>query len=256
MKTYQLFGLKILLALTALTGLQGCRFGNHSETVVPMKSPSTYKSIEFFFTAPKTFTTRVILNSLSGPDMVIHTNSAASLASIPSSILSALTDPVYLAIPVSENSLPLFRDNRDTTSLYTQLDSAGNVSMDYIPSDGPFILWNNPNCLTNFEITQSGTFDRTKPGTIQYDNGTTAPVAGEMKLTYTFSRVIASVNGDNNCDDDLNYLASCYNNGSGCSAEELASSRALFDLYVRQTGVLNINDASKIKGLEYIVHYE
>jgi hypothetical protein len=250
-------GLNLAFSITALLlSLTGCRFGNHSESAVPLKSPEQYRSIELFFTAPKTFTTRVYLNSLGGPDMVVQSNSAAPLSSIPSSILNVLSNPVYLAIPVNPNVYPIFRDNQDTTSLATDIDAQGNIAFDYLPSNGPFALWSNPNCLTNFEIIQNGTLDRTRPGTIQYTDGTTAPVAGELNYNYTFSRIIESVNGTGNCDDDLNRLAFCYHNGTGCTADELAAGRSLFDLYVRQTGVLNIQDASKIKALEYIVHYE
>lgn len=250
-------GLKFAFSITLLSlSLSSCRFGNHSESAVPLKSPDLYRSIELFFTSPKTFTTRVYLNSLGGPDMVVQSNSAAPLSSIPSSILNVLTNPVYLAIPVNPNAYPIFRDHQDTTSLATDIDAQGNIAFDYLPPSGPFILWSNPNCLTNFEIIQNGTLDRSRPGTIQYTDGSTASVAGELNYTYTFSRIIESVNGTGNCDDDLNRLAFCYRNGAGCNADELGAGRALFDLYVRQTGVLNIQDASKIKALEYIVHYE
>jgi hypothetical protein len=244
------------LALTTLFILSGCRFGNHSENAIPLKNPSQYKSIEFFYTAPKTFTTRVYLNSLGGPDMVVHSNTSAPLSTIPSSILNALSNPVYLAVPNNPNQYPIFRDYRDSTSLVTDLDQSGNIAFDYIPGDGPYVLWNNPNCITNFQITQNGTLDRSQPGTIQYEDGTTAPVSGSMRLSYTFSRVIGSINGTTNCEDDLNRLALCYDNGTGCSADELSAARSLFDLYARQTGVLNIQDASRIKGLEYIIEYE
>jgi len=250
------FGLLATLTLTTTLGLNGCRFGNHTESAIPLKSPQQYRSIEFFYTAPKTFTTRVYLNSLGGPDMVVHSNPTAPLSTIPSSILNALSNPVYLAIPNNPKLFPIFRDYRDTTSLVTDLDDHGAIAFDYLPSDGPYVLWNNQNCVTNFEITQSGSLDRSTPGSIQYEDGTTAPVAGNMRLTYTFSRVIASINGTTNCDADLNRLATCYSNGTGCSADELSAARSLFDLYARQTGVLDIRDASKIKGLEYIVDYE
>jgi hypothetical protein len=245
-----------LLALTTLFILSGCRFGNHSENAIPLKNPSQYKSIEFFYTAPKTFTTRVYLNSLGGPDMVVHSNTAAPLSTIPSSILNALSNPVYLAVPNNPNQFPIFRDYRDSTSLVTDLDQNGNIVFDYIPDDGPYVLWNNPNCITNFQITQNGTLDRSQPGEIQYEDGTTAAVSGSMRLSYTFSRVIGSINGASNCDNDLNRLALCYDNGTGCSADELSAARSLFDLYARQTGVLDIQDASRIKGLEYIIEYE
>jgi hypothetical protein len=245
-----------LLALTTLFILSGCRFGNHSENAIPLKNPSQYKSIEFFYTTPKTFTTRVYLHSLGGPNMVVHSNTTAPLSSIPSSVLNALSNPVYLAVPVNPNNFPIFRDYRDTTSLVTDLDQNGNIAFDYIPSDGPYVLWNNPNCITSFEITQNGTLDRSQPGTIQYEDGTTATVSGSMRLSYTFSRVIGSINGTTNCNDDLNRLAFCYDNGTGCSADELSAARSLFDLYARQTGVLNIQDASSIKGLEYMIEYE
>jgi len=244
------------LTILLLTTISGCRFGNYSEPPKPLAKAADYQSIEMFFTTPKSFATRVVLNSLSGPDMVIQSNANAPMSSVPSSILNVMTDPVYFAVPSNPNSYPIFRDNRDTISLITETDSAGNIALDYIPSDGPYVLWDNPNCITNFQITQTGSFDRSNPGQVQYENGTIAKVAGNVSMTYTFTRVIDSINGTSNCDADLTRLATCYNDGTGCSSEELSASRSLFDLFVRQTGVLKIEDAAKIKGLEYIVHYE
>jgi hypothetical protein len=246
----------LLISATLLTAFTGCRFGNYSEPPKPLSRESDFRSIELFFTNIKNFTTKVALNSLNGPDMVLQSNSNAPLSSVPTSILNVMTNPVYFAVPTNSNLFPIFRDNRDTISLTTQLDSSGNISLHYIPSDGPFIFWDNPNCITNFEINQTGILDRSNPSQIQYENGTVVPVAGNVSMTYTFTRVIDSINGTSNCDDDLSRLANCYENGTGCSSEELSASRSLFDLYIRQTGVLKIEDATKIKALEYIVQYE
>ncbi len=249
--------LRLIVVFTALlTASFGCRFGNYSEPPKPLARENDYQSIELFFTNVKNFTTKVALNSLDGPDRVIQSNTNAPLSSIPSSILNVMTDPVYFAVPSNPKYLPIFRDYRDTTSLTTQLDSSGNISLHYIPSDGPFIFWDNPNCITTFEINQTGTLDRSNPGQIQYENGTIVTVAGNVSMTYSFTRIIESINGSTNCDNDLSRLASCYENGAGCSSEELSASRSLFDLYIRQTGVLNIQDATKIKALEYVVQYE
>ncbi len=238
------------LVLISTSFLSGCRFGNYADQAKPLKSQSSY-NVEFFFTSPKQFETRVYLNALSGPNAVINTNNKASLSSIPSTILNVFSDPVYLAVPKDPSLSPVFRDYTDTYGFDTTLDSNGNIARDYIPTEGPFVLWSNPNCLTQYEITHEGTLDRTKPGSITYSDGTKAPVAGSMALTYTFSRII-----DGDCSEDLTRLASCYNDGTGCTANELSSARSLFDLYIKQTGVLKIEDAAKIKALEYIVHYE
>lgn len=239
--------------------LSGCRFGNHSESAKPIVNPSIYQSIEFFFTKPKSFQTKVILNSIGGPDMVVHSNTNAPLSYIPASVLNVMTDPVYFATYKDPSRYPIFRDYRDSVSLPTLLDAEGNISFQY-PNENTEpttrVLLSNPNCLTQWEVLESGGFDRSKPGQIQYEDGTLAPVAGNVSLTYTFSQVIVSVDGDNNCDADLTYLANCYKDGAGCSADDLYDARSLFDLYVKQTGVLNIDDAAKLKAMEYIIHYE
>lgn len=239
-----------------LIGVSGCRFGNYADEAKPIKNPDYYKSIELFFTTPKTFQTKVVLNSLGGPDSVINTNSAAPMTAIPTQILNTFSDPVYFAVPNDTRKLPLFRDISDSTGMETILDADGKIALDYIPSSGPFILWDNPNCITNYQILHEGEFNRTQPGSVIYPDGSTVPVAGSLKFSYTFSRVIESVNGVDNCAADLNRLAFCYQDGTGCSASELSGARTLFDLYVRQTGVLRIEDASKLKALEYRVDFE
>jgi len=243
----------ITYASTLLLG--GCRFGNHADQPQPLKSASTYKSIEFFFTSPKQFQIGVILNSLSGPDSVETVNNNAPLAAIPSSILNAFTDPVYFAVPNDPTQFPTFWDYGGTYKFLTEVDASGNVSHDFIPASSS-VFWGNQDCLTNYEVTHKGTFDRSKPGTITYPDGTKAPVAGSLSFTYSYTKIFSSQNGTDNCTADLTRLATCYTASSGCSSDEITKSKEVFDLYVKQTGILKIEDAAKIKGLEYIVHYE
>ena len=254
MKKTAFYSLTIFIYASTLL-LGGCRFGNHADQPQPLKNAATYKSIEFFFTNPKQFQIAVILNSLSGSDSVVNANNNAPLASIPSTILYAFSDPVYFTIPNDPTKFPTFWDYGGNYSFQTEIDGQGTISHDYIPSNAS-VFWSNPDCITNYEVTHKGSFDRSKPGTVTYPDGTQAAVAGSLNFTYSFTRLISSQNGTDNCTADLTRLATCYTDGSGCSAEELAKAKDTFDLYVKQTGVLKIEDAAKLKAVEYIVHYE
>ena len=99
-------------------------------------------------------------------------------------------------------------------------------------------------------MLQEGNLDRTSPGTTLLQGAhAPKPVSGHLKMDIT---VLQAFSGD--CADDMTELAACYQNGTGCDADQLARAQ-LFSLYV-QTGALDIHNASKINGLVYIVHLE
>ncbi len=113
-------------------------------------------------------------------------------------------------------------------------------------------LVTNSICRTQLQVVQEGRLDRSAPGSALLTGNTSrSSVSGKLRLAYTFVRAL-----DGDCADSLRELAACYQNGAGCSSEQLAEAHALFDLYVRGTGVLKIEDAAKIKGLAYIVRFD
>jgi hypothetical protein len=103
----------------------------------------------------------------------------------------------------------------------------------------------------NLQMQQLGYLDRSRPGTITYSDGSTGKISGDRLLEF---RLIRNFSGD--CSRILQVLADCYSSGTGCSTDELYWANQLFDLYVRQSGALKIEDATRIKTLAYIVHFD
>lgn len=125
----------------------------------------------------------------------------------------------------------------------------GTIADDYLAQAATF--WDNPNCTTQIEIVQNGKFDPTRPGTVTFSDGSVSPVTGRLKLSFAYIRFIT---GD--CEAELQMLADCYSNGVGCSQVEVKAAKNLFDLFIRQSGVLNISDAKRVRGLVYEVQFE
>ena len=237
-KLFHIFALGVLLTL-----MTGCRFGNYAEAPKP-NFKETYKSIDLYFTQPKKLTTTVVFN-----DNTSHVNATAPLVSIPTSVRNTFTNPTYFAIPIDPKSLPMFVGLNQTSYVSTQIDANGKVADDFLST--ATTLWTNPNCKTQIELIQNGAFDLTRPGTVTYSDGSVSPVKGHLSLTFSYLRVIS---GD--CQADLQELVNCYSSGTGCTNDQLNAASNLFDLYIRQTGVLSIADAIRVKGLAYEVQFE
>jgi hypothetical protein len=220
----------------------GCRFGNFAEDPKPREN---YRSVEMFFTEAKHLATASFLD---GDDRATE-NPQAPLSAIPSSIRRTLTNPVYFAVPIDPERPPFFVDLNIKYSLETTINAQGQVEDTFVSDIST--LWKDPNCITQVEITQRGGFDRSQSGTVAFPDQTTARVEGRLGLTLSYLRVIA---GD--CSQELTRLASCYESGTECDADEIEAANSLYDLYIRQTGVLNINDAPRVRGLAYEVKYE
>lgn len=235
---------KIILGALLLSTLSGCRFGNYSEqpTVVPNASGG-FASIELF----SAHTSRLETIALYSDNTRSYRDNVA-LASVPTSILDTFSDPVYFTTPSDVNDSPMFIGKNQKNYINTTLNSAGAIA-DQSASE-IVTLWNNPACQTQIQIEQAGSLDRSHPGSTVLD-GKTQPIAGKLKLELTYMRVLA---GD--CVSDLQDMAQCYQDSSTCTTDEWRAATNFFDLYVRQSGVLRIEDAIRIKALAYIVTFE
>ncbi len=248
MKSYRL--ILPTLALLTFPALSGCRFGNYSE---PPKSVKNFSSIELFRTLPRKFETFAIYQ-----DDSYSQNSTTPLSAIPASILDNFTDPVYIAEPASTPGVKLFIglsqtecmvDPANSTCIGTLVDSEGYITVGTSSEYTQF--GSDPACTMNLQMQQLGYLDRTSPGTLTYSDGSTGIIGGDLLLEF---RLIRNFNG--NCSGVLQTLADCYTSGTGCSTDELYWANQLFDLYVRQSGTLKIEDATRIKTLAYIVHFD
>jgi hypothetical protein len=237
------------LALGPIT-LTSCRFGNYSE---PPKGVTNFTSIELFSTQAKKLETFVAYQ-----DDTQSQNLNAPLSAIPSMILDNFTNPVYLAEPVSSPGVQMFiglsqsncmLDPANANCIGTLVDPEGYIGVN---TSSPYSQFgSDPSCTMNLQMQQLGYLDRSRPGTITYSDGSTGKISGDLLLEF---RLIRNFSGD--CSRILQVLADCYSSGTGCSTDELYWANQLFDLYVRQSGALKIEDATRIKTLAYIVHFD
>jgi hypothetical protein len=242
--------LLICIMILASPGLSSCRFGNYSE---PPKGVKNFNSIELFSTQVKKLETFALYQ-----DDTYTQNTNAPLSAVPAMILDNFTNPVYLAEPAATPGVHLFiglaqtscmLDPANSSCIGTLLNDDGTIGVSTSSEFQQFGA--DPACAMNLEMQQIGNLDRSRPGTITYSDGSTGVISGELILEF---RLIRNFNG--NCSGILGRLANCYSDGSGCSTDELYWSNQLFDLYVRQTGALRIEDATRIKTLAYIVHFD
>ena len=235
---------KIIAGCLFLLALSGCRFGNYSEPPqVDPNASSGFKSIELFSAQAKQLETIAVYT-----DGTQSINSTVALASVPTSILDTFSDPVYFTTPTDPNSLPMFIGKNQKNYINTTLNSKGEI--DDESASEIVTLWKNPACQTQVQISQQGSFDRSQTGSTVLD-GTNYSLSGKLKLELLYLRVVA---GD--CVSDLQEMAQCYQDSSRCTTDEWRAATNFFDLYVRQSGVLKIEDAIRIKGLAYLVHFE
>ena len=246
MRPYRLFW----MTTVCLMSLAGCRFGNYSE---PPKGTSRFTSIELFRTLPLKFETFAIYQ-----DDTQTQNNSTPLSAIPPSILDNFTNPLYLAEPVATPGIKLFIGIAQTDCMADPANSSciGTVVNDddtiTVSTSAPYSQFgSDPACSMNLQMQQLGFLDRSHPGTLTYSDGTTGVIGGDLVLEF---RLIRNFKGD--CSAILKTLADCYSNGTGCTTDELYWANQLFDLYIRQSGTLKIEDATKIKTLAYVVHFD
>ena len=238
------------LLILASPGLSSCRFGNYSE---PPKGVKNFNSIELFSTQVHKLETFVLYDD----DSETH-NLNAPLSAVPGMILDNFTNPVYLTEPTATPGVHLFiglsqtscmLDPANSNCIGTLLNPDGTIGVSTSSEFQQFGA--DPACTMNLQMQQFGELDRSRPGTITYSDGSTGTISGELLLEF---RLIRNFHG--NCTSILSRLAECYTDGSGCSTDELYWANQLFDLYVRQTGALQIGNATRIKTLAYIVHFD
>ena len=236
--------IKMLLLGICATSFSGCRFGNHADTASQNSKIHLLKS-ELFFTEAKTFQTFIFYD-----DNTHSVNQNSPLVAIPSDILDLFSNPVYWQTLDDPGQTQYFWDSRQKNYPWITLaDSTGKIKTADTSAPGKF--YRNPNCVSQIQTLQDGKLDRTVPGTsVLPGDNKPSKVSGHLVLDITR---VEALSGD--CVDDLKELANCFKDGTGCDANQLSRAK-LFNLFVNGTGVLNIQDAARIIGLAYIVHFE
>jgi len=203
---------------------------------------------ELFFTAVTQFET--LVNFSDGIQPTGNANSP--LIAIPASILSVFTSPVYWNTYNDGKQTQFFWDkNQSANPWITQADASGQINTVQFETDSPVQFYQNPNCLTQVKLYQQGNFDRSAPGTTLLPGATSqSPVSGRLILDVIWAQTFQ---GD--CAGDLQTLANCYKDGSNCDSDQISRAQ-LFELFVTGTQALDLNQASKIIGLAYDVHFE
>ena len=230
----------------------GCRLGNYaSPDPNAAATASKYKTQELFYTQPTQLQTIALFSDGNGGS-TNASNANVTVSAVPTSVLQTFSNPVYFVTQTDTTKSPMFIGFNQSSYLSTALDASGNISASTTSSAAT--LWSNPNCQTALQITQTGTLDRTTPGTATFSDGSTAAIAGHAKITFSYMRAIS---GD--CSADLLSLANCYTTGSGCATGELSAAESLFDLYAKQSGIIDLTNTalvSKIIGLAYTVTFQ
>jgi hypothetical protein len=246
----KLVGLSVLTLF--LTTVSGCRFGNYADVAQPIPDPNaaagTIKTFELFFTQPTALQVAVFYNDTTPTGE----NDTVPLSAIPADTLSTFSDPLYYAIPVDPSASSMFIGVNGTSFVNTTVDASGNITSPAPDDAQP--LRTDPNCLIEVQDDETGVLDRSTPGTYQFSGGPAA-VSGHLKMSYTRYNVLFPQTAGA-CDTDLNYLAQCYLVGTGCSADDLDQAQQLFDLYVKQAGILDLSNVTKIKALAYSIQLE
>jgi hypothetical protein len=245
------FPIVTTLSLCLWTGaLSGCRFGNYSERP---KSVSNFVKIEAFRTSVTQFETLAVLD-----DDTETYNPSAPLSAVPPMILDNFTNPVYIAEPTATPGYQIFIGSGQTSCMVDPINSdciGTIVNRDdtiSVATASEFSQFgSNPSCKMNLEMHQVGNLDRRNPGTIEYSDGSTGKISGDLHLGF---QLVRNFQGD--CESILTLLADCYRSGAGCSTDALYWANQIYDLYIRQTGVLRIEDASRIKTLAYLVTFD
>jgi hypothetical protein len=240
---------KIVAGSLALLALSGCRFGNYSEPQPdPNASDGGFESVELFQTHPTQLSVAVVYNDTSQ----VSTQDQVPLAAIPAEALAKFTDPLYFVVNSDADHTPYFIGKTGEFKVMEQtgFDDHGNLRIDYA-MDGGHTLWKNPACLTQVQISHDGQLDRDHPGSATLGDNI-YNTAGRVILDRMSLQVI-----DGDCAADLQDMAQCYQESTQCeNTEAWEKAVAFFDLYVRQTGILKIEDVARIKGLAYIVRFE
>ena len=242
------------LLIGICTTLSGCRFGNYSDPYLPLPQPPTYSVTDLYQTHARTLAAKVYTSSDINDDSITPTatsNPNAPLIAMPSEILSTFTSPVYYLVPVDTTLSPEFANLSLSSGLAT--GSIVNNAISYTENDPDtwYQFLNSPNCGIRTQVSHVGTVD-THATTYTDSDGSTYPIKGGLTLTMTYTQWFI---GD--CASDLNALATCYLNGSGCSSDTLTKANQTFDLYVR-SGLIHLgsDDLSQIKGLEFTTEYD
>jgi hypothetical protein len=235
---------KAVFTVGFFLSLSGCRFGNYADSPTQINQSDIVQS-ELFFTNVTGFETYVFFS-----DGTSAVNPSSPTEAIPNDLLSVFTNPVYLDTDVNQNQY-FWDTSQNANPLQTLVNTSGQINVEMDTPDSPTQFYQNPDCLTQIIQTQQGAVNRTAPGTtVLPGTAVNTPVAGHLQLDVT---VLQTFTGT--CSDDLQELANCFQNGTGCDSDQLSRAQ-MFDLFVRGTQVLNIQNAAKITKLAYIVHFE
>lgn len=234
--------LSLALAIFSLAGFSGCRIGNK---VVKAKDPTAMSG--YYKTEAASMTVCAFLDGQS-PRCV-----DAGVTSIPSSIQTIMTNPVYVSANTSTNRAYIVPNTLDTNSVFELiLDSSGKVTANPLVDD-PQQLWVDPACLSQIRIE--------KEGMIHADPGQGTVGSFKTSGTVDFTVGVLTVMGTQ-CAATFIQMKNCYQDATQCpgatAAEQLAEQQAIrgyLDPYLSRSA-LTINDLPNLRALGWEVSYQ
>ena len=241
----------LIIFMASGLSLAGCKFGNYSQnpTIVSING---VQKIETYPAEAKALQTLVVYKDSQG-NYTTNENDNAPLSAVPLSALSTFTPVVQLFIMADPSLTPVF------ASMYADPFNPGTVIPAGYDSKGNFTLTSrqisgygfgpDPNCATGVFISETGTLHQNQP-TVVTLSGQQVTTSGTLSMNIVFEQLFTD-----GCATYLQRLATCYQNGAGCSAAELSDAQ-LFQLYATQTNIVDLSKASTIKELAYSILFQ
>lgn len=248
LKTRNLITLGVLLTAW-VTGLSGCRFGNHVEESQQEDPVSGY-----YETKP------MLLAMCVGDSTSIPCYDVTGLTSVPEFIDGVFTNPTWMLVADSKERVAYLTPPGGQGRYLPVRYASGKLHLEPTGTE-PVQARNDPGCLRRKIVTLDGAYTRTAgPFETQTNYRPSGRLDFEIQVIENFYP-----NPDCptcSCDATMAEFEACYVDinqcgGSNAASNAMLQSRAkdLFDAYV-QTGALDPTRISDTKVLGYIVDYQ
>lgn len=218
----------------------GCRFGSHIENPPdPDQITGYYQAIPQALTFYATTTNTI--------------QQTASVSLVPGEISEVMTNPVALKMDNLATGAARWISPINRVALPVNVSSDLTVSLRGATS--PVTLWDDADCKTYLEISESGKLIKTQ--NVTQVPGSNLPLSGKTQVTF---QVVNQLKGD--CTGTLKRMADCLDNVTQCgestAAESLAVQAQILELFNPwlKSGTVAISDIPDLVNFAYEVNYE
>jgi hypothetical protein len=238
-----------LMSLISAPLHSGCRIGNNQET--PPSAPPADQTTGYYSTEPKSLVLYMTTTDTQSKEAPVELT--------PSWVANHFSNPVGLIMTTHSNtgkgvlaSIDEIASSRDISGFPIQVNADSSLS--FKGKTKPAQLWQDPNCLSWREVTETGTLTRAPRAPLP---GTPYPLSGSLQLKI---QVLYQFSGQ--CDSTFQMIAACYQDSSQCGGktptENLESQLDVLNTFSPwvESGLINPADLSKIVNFAYEVSYQ